>query len=60
LRVNKWTLANWEKGVTRPAISFVPRILDFLGYDPGPEPIGLPYRLLAAPTAHRPLDSRLR
>ena len=31
LGVNKWTLVNWEKGVTRPAIRFVPRIDEFLG-----------------------------
>jgi DNA-binding XRE family transcriptional regulator len=33
-----WTIANWEKGKTKPAVRFIPRILTFLGYDPRIEP----------------------
>ena len=32
--VNTWTLGNWEKGYTKPALRFWPKIIDFLGYDP--------------------------
>ena len=40
------TIVNWELGKTRPALAFVPRILDFLGYDPRPEPTTLAERLV--------------
>jgi DNA-binding XRE family transcriptional regulator len=33
-----WTIANWEKGKTKPAVRFIPHILAFLGYDPRIEP----------------------
>jgi DNA-binding XRE family transcriptional regulator len=46
--VNSWTLANWEKGYTNPKIRFWPRIIQFLGYDPNPEPIDLPQELFSA------------
>jgi DNA-binding transcriptional regulator YiaG len=38
LGVNTWTLANWEKGYANPRLSFWPKITEFLGYDPMPEP----------------------
>jgi DNA-binding transcriptional regulator YiaG len=38
LGINTWTLANWEKGYTNPALRFWPGIIEFLGYDPMPEP----------------------
>ena len=28
--VNTWTLGNWEKGYTKPALRFWPKIIDFL------------------------------
>jgi len=36
LRVNPWTVLNWEKGHTEPPIEAVPAIVRFLGYDPFP------------------------
>ncbi len=45
--VNPWTILNWEKGHTEPPVEAVPWIVAFLGYDPFPEPQGLPERLLA-------------
>jgi transcriptional regulator with XRE-family HTH domain len=30
------TVANWEKGCTNPTLVFIPRILEFLGYEPFP------------------------
>ena len=47
LGVNPWTVLNWEKGHTEPPIEAVPAIVQFLGYDPFPEPRSLPERLLA-------------
>jgi transcriptional regulator with XRE-family HTH domain len=47
LRVNAWTVLNWEKGKTEPPIESVPAILDFLGYDPTPEPRSLPEHMFA-------------
>ena len=38
LGVNPWTVANWEKGKTSPAIEHWPKLLDFLVYDPFPVP----------------------
>jgi transcriptional regulator with XRE-family HTH domain len=36
LRVNAWTVLNWETGETKPAIQFIPALVAFLGYDPEP------------------------
>ena len=47
LAVNPWTVLNWEKGHTKPPVSAMPAIFQFLGYDPYPEPRTLPERLLA-------------
>jgi DNA-binding XRE family transcriptional regulator len=37
LKVNAWTMLNWENGDTQPLPKSVPRIILFLGYDPIPE-----------------------
>jgi DNA-binding XRE family transcriptional regulator len=34
--VDQWTVINWEKGRTEPAVRFVPAIIRLLGYDPIP------------------------
>ena len=47
LGVNTWTILNWEKGHTEPPIVSIPIIVQFLGYDPFPQPETLPQRLLA-------------
>ena len=47
LRVTAWTVFNWEKGRTQPPIESMPALVQFLGYDPSPEPTSLPERLLA-------------
>jgi transcriptional regulator with XRE-family HTH domain len=47
LGVNDWTILNWEKGRTEPPVVVMPAILEFLGYNPFPEPKTLPERLLA-------------
>ena len=36
LGVNAWTVLNWETGQTKPAIQFIPALVEFLGYDPEP------------------------
>lgn len=38
IRVSPFTIINWELGETRPRVDFGPRIIEFLGYDPLPEP----------------------
>jgi transcriptional regulator with XRE-family HTH domain len=47
LKVNPSTILNWEKGHTEPPVEAMPALLQFLGYDPLPEPKTLPERLLA-------------
>ena len=47
LGVKLWTVLNWEKDHTEPAIESMPAITRFLGYDPFPEPKNIPERLLA-------------
>ncbi|MBI2618779.1 MAG: transcriptional regulator [Ignavibacteriales bacterium] len=45
--VDETTVYNWERGYTSPTLRYVPRILDFLGYDPAPaEPRTLGEKLL--------------
>jgi len=44
---NERTYLNWESGRTTPEIRYLPRIIDFLGFDPHPVPIDLPDRLRA-------------
>jgi DNA-binding transcriptional regulator YiaG len=45
LGVNTWTLANWEKGCAKPALRFWPETIEFLAYDPNPEPSDLAQRI---------------
>jgi transcriptional regulator with XRE-family HTH domain len=40
------TISGWEKGHTEPKVRHLPDIIAFLGYDPRPEPNGLPERLV--------------
>lgn len=47
LRVNEWTIGNWEKDITTPAVRYYPRIIEFLGYYPFAAPQTLGERLLA-------------
>ena len=41
------TVLHWEKGYTEPAVTFLPAVLAFLGYDPYPQGQTLPERLAA-------------
>jgi transcriptional regulator with XRE-family HTH domain len=45
--VNTWTYLNWEKGKTEPVASQFRPVIEFLGYDPTPEPKTLGDRLQA-------------
>jgi len=47
LGVVSWTILNWEKGHTKPPIASIPAIVQFLDYDPFPQPETLPEYLLA-------------
>lgn len=47
LRTDEWTVGNWEKDRTFPAVRYFPAIFRFLGYDPFPAPITLSEKLLA-------------
>lgn len=47
LGVNPWTILNWEKGRAEPPIVSIPTIVQFLGYDPFPEPKTLHQHLIA-------------
>ena len=47
LGINAATLLNWETGATEPVIALIPRILQFLGYDPFSPPSTLGQRLFA-------------
>jgi len=46
--VSTATLQNWERGVGFPIVRQWPAIIKFLGYDPEPEPIGIPARIAYA------------
>ena len=45
LGVDSWTLGNWEKDYTKPALRCWLSIIEFLGDDPDPEPEGLGQRI---------------
>lgn len=45
--LEKETYANWEKDRCSPAMKHWPVIIEFLGYDPHPEPKTIGDRLLA-------------
>lgn len=47
LGTDEWTVGNWEKDRTFPAVRYFPAIFRFLGYDPFPEPTTLSAKLLA-------------
>ena len=48
LKVNAWTVHNWETGQRKPEIRFVPALVEFLGYDQEPVDTGtLAGRLVA-------------
>ena len=34
---DEMTICNWELGLTEPEIRFIPKIIEFLGYNPLPE-----------------------
>jgi DNA-binding XRE family transcriptional regulator len=36
--VSQFTIINWESGETTPAVRFGPKVVEFLGYDPLPDP----------------------
>jgi transcriptional regulator with XRE-family HTH domain len=44
--VDETTVFNWERNNARPQIHYLPRILEFLGYNPSPLPESLPDRFL--------------
>jgi DNA-binding XRE family transcriptional regulator len=46
-QLEKETYANWEKDRCYPAMKHWPGIIEFLGYDPNPEPKTIGERLLA-------------
>jgi transcriptional regulator with XRE-family HTH domain len=46
--VDEASVWNWEKGGVMPEVHFMSRIITFLGYNPLPEPKGLPDRLIWA------------
>jgi DNA-binding transcriptional regulator YiaG len=41
LKVNAWTVLNWETGQSKPEIRFIPALVSFLGYDPEPVDTGM-------------------
>lgn len=45
--VTEATVVNWEKGHTEPPVHGMAALVQFLGYDPFPEPKTLPERMLA-------------
>lgn len=38
LLVNEWTYLNWEKDRTKAEIRYMPKLIEWLGYDPNPPP----------------------
>lgn len=48
LGVHHKTYENWEQGKYEPELRLFPAIIDFLGYDPSPEPKSLAERIRAA------------
>lgn len=47
LGVDSGTVFNWEKGRTKPPVCAVPRLAQFLGYDPYAQARTIPERMLA-------------
>jgi len=48
LGVHWGSIQNWERGIGEPMIRQMPKIIEFLGFDPMPEPTGLPARIAYA------------
>jgi len=46
--VHRVSIQNWERKIAEPAIRLLPKIIGFLGFDPMPEPDGLPNRIAYA------------
>ena len=44
-KAERWTVANWKKVRTRPTIRHWPKVIEWLGCDPSPEPKTLGERL---------------
>ena len=42
------SLKNWERNVEIPMVRYIPKIVEFLGYDPMPEPKAIPERITYA------------
>lgn len=40
------TICNWELGLTEPEVRFIPKIIEFLGYNPLPEGQTLPEQII--------------
>jgi transcriptional regulator with XRE-family HTH domain len=38
---DRWAVNRWELGLHEPGVSVLPGILEFLGYDPRPEPTSM-------------------
>ena len=38
LKVNEFTVCGWENNKKAPAVRYLPRIIEWLGYDPYPDP----------------------
>jgi transcriptional regulator with XRE-family HTH domain len=51
LSVDKATISNWEIGRTKPDLEYMPIIIQFLGYNPLPQPQGWAGRLVEGRTA---------
>ena len=47
LGTDQWTLINWEKNRTQPAVSSYPAVVAFLGYVPAPAPETIAQRIRA-------------
>jgi len=45
IAVNVETLKNWERGVGSPTIRQIPAIIEFLAYNPEPDPKAMPKRI---------------
>ena len=45
LKITVTTLLNWELGKRQPRIQYIPAVVEFLGYDPLPQPQAIPERL---------------
>ena len=47
LGINEWTYHNWETNKNEPFINMYPKVIEFLGYYPFPEPKTLGERILS-------------